>query len=898
MSRVINCALRFAVVALTLPALLIGCGAAPAPAQATPSAPTVPKPLTPTVRPIGAIELTVDTRESTVRTEAITPGADSSVSFPTAGRVTEVIDIGVSRYIMARFPVTANQNFSNLTLVAYNKTGNEVGSAFKAFQSFGGSPNAANVYGLRPAHGVDASAIVNPNKADLQVLTMAESQSVTVAAQGGGTPIISGSEFALEYGYVARRCTANCGTTPTWTRAISSGETGQVTVAVRVPQSGDPGSGYRFTMTFIVSNDTSTQYSQSLEEIASNTVAGLPAANVSGATSVRVLCNSAYSSANKAFILGARTAGSGATPLAQYGAQFYRNATAASFSVIPNIIQSFAPGVAALYTALNGATVTYGGGSSVNGANVTVSSSGNVDFNPKVGSTVNDTMNFTVTDDQGCTAAPQNAPVTISGPVIWFVNSAFAGTSDGRKTNPFKTTPELATPALAGHAIFAYQGNYGALALKANQTLIGQPEGLAVLGNSVVPVGTVGATTIEAAGGTLPILTAPSGNTLSIASGTTTVRGVRLGGVAAGLALTGTNFGTLSISNSEIVSSGQAINFDTGTLSATFKAISSSGGTNGIKLNAITGAGLTVTGTGTTAGSGGTISGTTNSAVLATNVSALSLQYMTLQNITAGVGSGVDVTNTTSTLNLVVKNNSFQNITGSGFAIEAVFAGAGGGTFDLSNNTIGNSSANVGGISVSACGSTSACTAATVVQGRVNSNQLLLPTTSTRIGVDLGIASQGKMLLQANTNTIQNYGSLGMRLGALEGNANLQATLLNNAISIASVSANNFDGLNVLSGSGTGFSANTVCLNATANTISVPTNGFGIFGAYLEQRAASGAGQSTFALQGISPSPNTNLAQIENFFKSNNTSLNSGAGMSFDSSSPRAVNLTCETPSF
>ena len=302
---------------LLLAALLVACPAAPeptpaAPARPTPSAPVVAKPLTPTVRPLGKIELTVDTRNAGAGTLALTPSADSGVTFPTAGRVTEVIDSGSNRFIMARFPVTANQNFGNLTLVAYQATGNEASSAFKNFQSFGGTPSASNVYSIRPAHGVDASAgpvVVSANKADLQVLTSAESASLTAAARAGGTPVISASEYALEYAYVARRCTANCASaTPTWTRGFSAGQAGQVTVAVRVPQTGDPGSGYRFSITLIVSDDASTQFSQSLEELSAGTVAGLPAVNagVAAATSVRVLCNSAYAGANKAFVLGDR----------------------------------------------------------------------------------------------------------------------------------------------------------------------------------------------------------------------------------------------------------------------------------------------------------------------------------------------------------------------------------------------------------------------------------------------------------------------------------------------------------------------------------------------------------------------------------------------------------------
>ena len=912
MSRMMNRALNIACTALLLPALLIGCGAAPAPAQPTPAqptpaqpAPTAPKPLTPTVRPIGAIALNVDTRDSTVSAQAITPGADSAVSFPTAGRVTEVIDVGANRYIMARFPITANQNFSNLTLVAYNKTGNEAGSAFKAFQSFGGVPSSANVYSLRPAHGVNASAVVNPNKADLQVLTTAEAQSVTAAAQGGGTPIISGSEFALEYGYVARRCTANCGTTPTWTRAISSGETGQVTVAVRVPQIGDPGSGYRFTMTFIVSNDTSTQYSQSLEEIASNTVAGIAQTNaaVTGATSVRVLCNSAYSSANKAFVLGARTAGSGATPLAQYGAQFYRNATAASFSVLPNILSSFAPGVAPLYTALSGATLSYSGGSSANGGNVSVAANGSFNFNPKAGSATADAMNFTVSDDQGCTAAPQTAPVTVSGPVIWFVNGAFVGTSDGRKTNPFTTIAAASSASSSAQTIFLYAGNYGGVTLKANQNLFGQLEGIAVLAGSVVSPTASGATVIEPAGATAPVLTAASGDTLTLASGTSAVRGVKLSGVAGGTALKGTGFGTLTIANTEIDTPGAAVNLDTGSVNATFKAISSgtssTGPVNGLKLNAVSGANFIVSGVGSTSGSGGTIQRSTAEGILVTNSSNVNLNLMTVQNT---LGEGIKVsTSGSNAVNVRVKNSSFSNI-GSNAAQKAAVSlrllGSGNSTFEVSSNTV-SSNVDTRGIDVQVCGA-GLCNAATLVKGRVSSNTITLPggSVSTQSGIEVNIEGNGKLQLEASNNAVSGYGLFGLKLTALVGNANLQATAQSNIITAPG--SNALDAFEAYSGSGTAFAANTVCLNLMGNTITATTNP-AIYGVWLEQRKAS-TGNSVFALQNLAPSPNISASSVQGFVVANNTISLAAAnqananGLGDPTLVVAFTNATCETP--
>jgi hypothetical protein len=885
---------------------LAACAAPPPPPPPATVAPTpsvpAPKVLTPTVTPRGAVELTVDTRDSTVTPQALNPSADSSVSFPTTGRFTEVLDAGSNRYIMVRFPVTANQNFNNLTLVAYVKDGNAASSAFKAFQSFGGTPSSSQVYSIRPAHGIKLNGTtpeVDANKADLQVLTTAEANSITTAARGGGTPIITGTEYALEYGYVARRCTANCGTTPTWTRAFTATQTGQVTVAVRVPQAGDV-TGYRFSMTFIVTDDTSTQYSQSLEEIGSNTVAGLSAASVSGATSVRVLCNSSYSSANRAFILGARMAGAGATPLAQYGAQFYRNATAASFSVIPNTEGSFAPGLAPLYTALNGATLTYAGGTTGSslGAGV-VNANGAFTFNPAAGNTSNATLGFTVSDDQGCTAAPQTAPVTVSGPVIWYVNSAFSGTSDGRKTNPFKTVAAASTASSNGQTIFVYAGNYGALTLKPSQNLFGQLEGIAVLGNSVVVPAIPGATVIEPPGTTAPVLAATNGDTLTLSNGVSAVRGVKLGGVASGTALKGTNFGQLFVSNTEINTPGAALNLDTGAINSngSFKAISSGGGVNGIRLNAITGAGLSVTGDGSTAGSGGTIQGSTGDGVAITNSTGLNLRFMNFQNIT-GRGVFADIQGTVA-LNLVVKNNVFQNLGSQSNAVRLLLSSTGASTFDVSNNNIGTlAGTNMSGVTVLAC-SASVCNSGTLLQGRINNNTIIYPTSSDRKGIDVGISGNGKLRLEVIGNTIQNYGEIGLDLSAVSGNSNLQATITGNTISTTASTSLAQDGMWLHVGSGPGFSGNVGCFNiatatgATGNIVNVPT-ALGYSSVYLDQNV-----NTNFAIQGYTGAANS-AAAVQTFVNSKNifpsaTSFVEPAG---GNNIVNFTNATCETPSF
>jgi Bacterial Ig domain len=876
---------------LLLPAALIACGAPPAPeiVRVEPPKPSI-APLKPTVAPRGIVELTVDTRGN-LEPQAVNPNPDSSVTFDLANRVVTTLDVGSNRYISVRFPVTANVAFNNLTLVSYFKEGNNASSAFKNFQSFGGTPTPTDVYSIRPGHGIKLNGTtpeVDVNKADLQVLTTAEASSVTTAARGGGTPIITANEYALEYGFVARRCTANCTTaTPTWSRGFAAGQSGEVNITVRVPQAGDV-TGYRFSMTFIVANDTLTQYSQSLEDIGTSTVAGIAQANaaITGATSVRVLCNSTYSSGNKAFILGARTAGDGATPLAQYGAQFYRNATAASFSVIPNTQGSFPLGVSPLYTALNGATLTYGGGSSVNGANVGLNQNGSFTFNPVAGSTAADTMNFTVSDNQGCSSVPQTTPVTVSGPIIWYVNGAFGGTSDGRKTNPFKTLATASTTSGNGHTIFVYNGSYtDALTLKLNQNLIGQLEGLAVQGNNVVPTNTPGATIVEAAlAGTLNI----NGLTLNTGAGSSIVRGVNLTNT-----LTGSSFGTLNLSNVAVNSSGAAVNLSTGVVNASLRSVSSGGGVNGIKLNALTGTGFAVTGTGTTAGSGGTIQSSTGIGVEAVNVSNLDLQYMVVQN-TGAHGVIVDTTGSTAASTITIKNNNFRNMAALNAAVFVELFSASNANFDISSNTVGGATAgsaattDMRGIDVEGCNSTS-CNSGTLFQGRVNNNDIRLSTSSTHVsnGIDVDQQFQGTMRVEVKNNVVQNYGTYALDLGALGGNnANLQATVQNNTFSAPT--ANALQGVRLLAGEGSTI-VNALCVNLTGNTITSS-----VAAVLLRQRI-----NSTFAVQGLTGTPVTNATTVQNFVNGLNT-LTAGSLVS-PATGINTVNYTsatCQTPSF
>jgi hypothetical protein len=191
---------------------------------------------------------------ASVRPQAVI--GDSAVSFDVANRVSTSLDDAVNgfRYISVRFPVTntSASTIDNLTLYAYTQSGSSVsGTAVKNITSFGGQDVSSGVLEVKPTHGTTTSAgsvVVNSAAADFQVFTPAEANAATADARTAG--FIGAADRALEYGFVARNAMGG--------RGFAPNGTGTITLAVRVPR-GDIGTPYRFTMTFIVANETATR---------------------------------------------------------------------------------------------------------------------------------------------------------------------------------------------------------------------------------------------------------------------------------------------------------------------------------------------------------------------------------------------------------------------------------------------------------------------------------------------------------------------------------------------------------------------------------------------------------------------------------------------------------------
>jgi hypothetical protein len=332
-----------------------------------------------------------------------------------------------------------------------------------------------------------------------------------------------------------------------------------------------------------------------------------------------------------------------------------------------------------------GMTTTAATKSSANCAacnNVTIGADGSFNYDPPAGFNGTDAFTYTA-NTAGGKSATVAVQVAVSGRV-WFVNNSAGACSsncDGRLSHPFTSLANFQalndngaalTHAKTGDTIFIYTGggNYtGGTTLLGGQILIGQ--GATATVETITGLGTPsGSTVLPATGGTNPAITNSVGNDISLTNGSAgnTVRGVTLGSSsAAGFAVAGTNFGTLTLGDLTINNgAGGALNLTTGTLSATIASVTTSGAADGMSLTGIGGT-LTVNGSGTMSGAsgatfnvnGGTLSVTYSGNISQANNAALvsvtshSSGTITFQTgtLSATNGSGLQFANADGTYN-------------------------------------------------------------------------------------------------------------------------------------------------------------------------------------------------------------------------------------------------------
>jgi uncharacterized repeat protein (TIGR01451 family) len=318
-----------------------------------------------------------------------------------------------------------------------------------------------------------------------------------------------------------------------------------------------------------------------------------------------------------------------------------------SYSALGNVrISVAAPGVLGNdFTGVPTATITGAPATSANGGNVTLNADGSFTYNPPAGFEGTDTFTYTLTNAAGS----NNATVTINvSGMIWFIDNNASCPCDGRLTNPYNTLSSFQAvndgvgnhPA-ANDNIFIYESaiDYvGPVTLLNGQKFLGQDSTATLSGmTGLVP---------PPESDPLPATNSVNGTIVNITSATTGINvgtGNTLRGFTGGNAVTdisGSGFGTLTISDVTLNGTGQALNLTTGTLAATFGSISSTNSaTTGISL---TGVGGSLTSPTTT------ITNPTGSAI-SVNTSSGSLNFGNT-NASGSGSTGVSLTTNTGAI--------------------------------------------------------------------------------------------------------------------------------------------------------------------------------------------------------------------------------------------------------
>jgi|CXWL01.1.fsa_nt_gi hypothetical protein len=484
---------------------------------------------------------------------------------------------------------------------------------------------------------------------------------------------------------------------------------------------------------------------------------------------------------------------------------------------------------------------------------------GTFTYAPPVGFKGVDSFTYTIVDDN---ANLSTATATIAlGQIVWFIDDSNTTPPHlGTLADPFQVLASVSGAGgagdadLAGDILFVFDDDgtpyAGGIELEADQTLLGEGEGLILNGDTIV------------AAGNPPQITNAAGVGVLLSTNNT-LRGFDVQATA-GVGIAGATFGTLTTSNLNVFSSGGAtLDLNNGNLSAAFATLSSTGGSQrGLLLDTVTGSlnvitatsltnplthgirvvnspaftadfgnttitdnaigvapsatgidiassagasftfdslALTTDGAGLVAASSGTINiaGVGNT-ITATNGAAVDLTSMSL-------GSGATFT-TLSSSNSTGKGANLDTVTGSFVANGGVITGAAGIGFDL----------NAGSSTVTYAGSiTNTANALLIdVTGRTGGTTTFsgtLSSTSSGNGVNVASNTGGTIVFSGGTKTLNTGADAAVTLAT-----NTGATI-------------NFTGggLDIDTTSGTGFNATggatAITVQGTGNSITSTT---------------------------------------------------------------------------
>ncbi|MEA2301267.1 MAG: hypothetical protein QOE44_1802 [Solirubrobacteraceae bacterium] len=450
-----------------------------------------------------------------------------------------------------------------------------------------------------------------------------------------------------------------------------------------------------------------------------------------------------------------------------------------------------------------------------NGGTVVLAADGTFTYTPPAGFAGDDTFAFNVSDGALTSTTPGTATIHVVNRV-WYVRNNAAGANDGRSISPFHTLGQAQTASSAGDYIYVFKGDgtstgqSSGITLKANQHLIGETQDLVVAGVTLFTGNTANR----------PLITASSGNVVTLAGGTT-VAGLAANpsgtanGIAGGAAGATINDVTIADSGS---GEGVTLTNETGTVAIT-NTVVTGGGDDAVVITNSAGT-LNLTMTGDTLAEPDTVSG--NDALnITTTGSATVNPTISMTKFTAARGDlfqlnvGDTSSSTLSFTNNTLTNSNTNIVSGGG----GVTITAGGGSapaatlhFDIENNTFRDSLGNAIGIGNATGNNT--------ISGKFSNNTVGVAgvtDSGSAQGGDLSVVGidGGSLAVTAENNNFYQYNNAFGVNFAVGGTQSLDVKFDNNTVASPS-GVNRATGLLVNAGTSTG-STDAVCFDGFAN---------------------------------------------------------------------------------
>ncbi len=289
---------------------------------------------------IGTLEVSFDLDAKTAQVSRVANRSvltPSQVSFTKPNSLSFLADATTgTNYIGATFGVNnlTNNPITDLTIVAYQQTGNAADTALKSITDFNSIPLTATqlqtfARSVQPTNFPSAVSPLTTNNtlADLQLFQESELGSLETAANSAGEINTAGGEYLFPYGFVARSSSTS--------RTLAANSTNnQVTISIRIPNNNEPSvaNARRFVMTFAVFDQPLgagvKRMSESYEERHGTSAATRASSFGIASTAIAQLTSSSVSSG--ILVNGVRTAGSSSNVQRILGERSWQFGTTAS----------------------------------------------------------------------------------------------------------------------------------------------------------------------------------------------------------------------------------------------------------------------------------------------------------------------------------------------------------------------------------------------------------------------------------------------------------------------------------------------------------------------------------------------------------------------------------------